>query len=206
MVHDVALIDGIIPLVPGLPDRLQAGIDVADLGCGQGHAINLMASTFPKSRFVGYDFSEEGVAAGKEEAKRLNLTNARFEAVDVAALSAPGQYDFVAAFDSIHDQAQPAKVLKNIATALRPEGTFLMVDMAASTNLHENLDRPLAPMLYAISVMHCMTVSLAYDGEGLGTMWGEQKARQYLANVGFTQIEVKQVPGDVVNNYFIAMK
>jgi SAM-dependent methyltransferase len=205
MVHDVALIEDILPLVPGLTERLQAGRDVADIGCGRGHAINLMAKAFPQSRFVGYDFSEAGIAAGKEEAQRLNLTNARFETLDVAAGSAAGQYNFVTAFDSIHDQAQPSRVLKNIATALRRGGTFLVVDIAASTDLHENVEHPLAPMLYAVSVMHCMTVSLAYGGEGLGTMWGEQTARQYLADAGF-HADRGKTGGDFINNYYIAVK
>lgn len=206
MVHDAALVEGILPLVPGLPERLEVGIDIADIGCGRGHAINLMAEAFPNSRFTGYDFSEEGIGAGREEAQRLSLSNAHFKVQDVAALYAQERYDFITAFDSVHDQANPTSVLKNIAAALRPKGTLLMVDIAASSILHENVEHPFGPALYAMSVMHCMTVSLAYGGEGLGNMWGEQRARQYLTDAGFSQIEVKQVPGDILNNYYIAMK
>src|SRR5260221_10571815 len=85
--HDVALVPTILPLVPGITERLQAGIEVADIGCGSGHAINLMAQGFPHSRFTGYDFSEEGVAVGRREAQALGLTNAFFEARDVARLA-----------------------------------------------------------------------------------------------------------------------
>ena len=205
-VHDAALVDAILPLVPGLPARLEAGIDVADVGCGRGHAVNLMARAFPNSRFVGVDFSEEGVAAGRAEADALGLANARFEARDVTNLGGRGGFDLVTAFDAIHDQAQPARVLAGIAEALRPGGVFLMVDIAASSHVHENLDRPLAPFLYTISCMHCMTVSLALGGAGLGAMWGEQKAREMLAEAGFGRVEVKQVEGDIVNNYYVATK
>jgi len=205
-IHDAVLIDVTLPLVPGLVDRLNAGIDVLDIGCGQGHSINLMARAFSNSRFTGYDFSEEGVTTGRAEADSWGLTNARFEAKDAATLDEPGRYDLITAFDAIHDQAQPTKVLRAIAEALRPDGVFLMVDIAASSNLHENLDHPLAPMLYAVSTMHCMTVSLALDGEGLGTMWGEQLARQKLAEAGFTKVEAKQVAGDIMNHYYIATK
>ncbi|MEE9324761.1 MAG: class I SAM-dependent methyltransferase [Dehalococcoidia bacterium] len=205
-VHDAALIETILPLVPGLVEGLRSGIDVADVGCGQGHAINLMAKAFPNSRFTGYDFSEEGIATGRAEAGEMGLPNARFEIKDVARLEASGQYDLITAFDAIHDQAQPTKVLNGIANALRPEGTFLMVDIAASSNVEENLDHPMGPFMYVSSVMHCMTVSLALRGEGLGTMWGEQKARQMLADAGFAQADIKQVPGDISNNYFIARK
>jgi len=177
-----------------------------DIGCGQGHSINLMARAFSNSRFTGYDFSEDGVAAGRAEADSWGLTNARFNVKDVSTLDEPASYDLITAFDAIHDQAQPTKVLRAIAEALRPDGVFLMVDIAASSNLHENLDHPLAPMLYAVSTMHCMTVSLALDGEGLGTMWGEQLARQKLAEAGFTKVEAKQVAGDIMNHYYIATK
>jgi len=205
-IHDAVLIDVTLPLVPGLVDRLNAGIDVLDIGCGQGHSINLMARAFSNSRFTGYDFSEEGIAAANSEAAAWGLSNARSEVKDAATLNEPAAYDLITAFDTIHDQAQPTGVLRAIAEALRPGGVFLMVDIAASSNVHENMDHPLGPALYAVSTMHCMTVSLALSGEGLGTMWGEQLARQKLAEAGFTNVEVKQVPGDFLNNYYIATK
>lgn len=205
-VFDATLIDVTLPLVPRLVERLKAGIDVLDIGCGSGHAINLMAKAFPNSRFMGYDFSEEGTAAGRAEADVLGLSNARFEAKDVATLDEPGRYEFITAFDAIHDQAQPTKVLKAIADAVRPDGAFLMVDIAASSNLEENIEHPMGPALYMFSTMHCMTVSLALNGEGLGTVWGEQLASQKLADAGFTKVEVKQVPGDILNSYYIATK
>jgi SAM-dependent methyltransferase len=205
-VHDAALVETILPLVPGLPERLHAGIEVADIGCGSGHAVNLMARAFPASRFVGYDFSEQGVGVGKREAESLGLTNARFEARDVTRLEMPNRFDLITAFDAIHDQAQPAQVLAGISDALRPDGTFLMVDIGASSHLHENMDFPLAPMLYTVSCMHCMTVSLALDGAGLGTMWGEQTARQMLTDAGFTRVEVSRIEGDRTNSYYVATK
>jgi SAM-dependent methyltransferase len=203
-VYDATLIDKTLPVVPGLPERLEAGIDVADVGCGSGHAINLMAQAFPNSRFVGYDFSDDGVQRGRAEAAAMGLRNARFEARDVADLDAPESFDLITAFDTIHDQAQPRKVLTEIAAALRPGGTFLMVDIAASSNVEDNIDHPLGPTLYTFSTLHCMTVSLALDGEGLGTAWGEQKAKELLAEAGFDQVEVRRVEGDIFNNYYVA--
>jgi ubiquinone/menaquinone biosynthesis C-methylase UbiE len=205
-VFDATLVDVTLPLVPGLVERLKAGIDVADVGCGQGHAINLMAKAFPNSRFAGYDFSEEGVAAGRAEASQWGLTNARFEVQDAATLNETAKYDLITVFDAIHDQAQPRKVLANISRALKPDGTFLCVDIQASSNLEENMEHPLAPMLYGVSTMHCMTVSLALNGEGLGTVWGEQKARELLTEAGFNQIDVEHVEGDIFNAYYICRK
>lgn len=205
-VFDATLIDVTLQLVSGLVDRLKSGIDVSDIGCGSGHAINLMAKEFPQSRFTGIDFSEEGVAAGRAEAEEMGLSNTTFEVEDAALMERAASFDFITAFDSIHDQAQPRKVLKNIANALRPDGTYLMVDIRADSELQNNMDHPLAPTLYGISTLHCMTVSLAYDGEGLGTMWGEQKALELLAEAGFGHVEVESVPGDIFNSFYIATK
>ena len=205
-VFDATLTDVTLPLVPGLVDRLKSGIGVADISCGQGHAINLMAKAFSNSRFVGYDFSEGGISAGKAEAKQLGLTNARFEVKDVAALNETATYDLITVFDAIHDQAQPRKVLANISRALKRDGVFLCVDIQASSNLEENMQHPLAPMLYGVSTLHCMTVSLALNGEGLGTVWGEQKARELLTEAGFKQIDIEHIEGDIFNSYYVCRK
>ena len=205
-IHDAALVETILPLVPGLPERLAAGIEVADVGCGSGHAINLMARAFPNSRFVGYDFSEEGVQVGRDEAARWGLANARFEARDVTDLGARDRFDLVTAFDAIHDQAQPARVLAGIAAALKPDGVFLMVDVGASSHVHENRDFPMAPWMYTVSCMHCMTVSLALGGAGLGAMWGEQQARAMLAEAGFGTVAVERIEDDFFNAYYVATK
>jgi SAM-dependent methyltransferase len=216
-VFDARLIDQIVPLVDGLGDRLRAGIDVLDVGCGQDHAINLMARTFPNSRFTGYDISKEGIETAREEAKQMGLTNVKFEVRDVASINEHEKYDLITAFDVIHDQAQPAKVLNEIYHALRNKqeeggggaraGIFLMQDMAASSKLEENIESPLGPTLYGISTMHCMTVSLAYNGEGLGTVWGRQKAEEMLKEAEFSEkIEVREVPGDIFNYYYIVHK
>ena len=205
-VFDNALIDVIVPLVPGLSDRLRQGIDLADIGCGSGHAVNLLSREFPNSRFVGYDFSEEGIAAARDEATRIGHDNAAFELADVAELDAAGAFDVVTAFDAIHDQAHPARVLDHINRALRPGGTFLMVDIQASSDVADNVEHPMGPFLYTVSTMHCMTVSLALDGDGLGTVWGERLARKMLADAGFVDVEVTTLDQDPLNSYYVARK
>lgn len=204
-VVDATLLQTTLPLT-GIVDRLESGIDVLDVGCGKGHAINVMARAFPKSHFTGYDFSDEGVGAGNAEAKEWGLKNTKFVSKDVATIDDTAAYDLITAFDSIHDQAQPTKVLANIARTLRPDGVFLMVDVATSSNLEENAQHPLGAGLYAISTMHCMTVSLALNGEGWGTCWGTQMALQKLADAGFKNVEVKSVEGDILNAYYVARK
>jgi ubiquinone/menaquinone biosynthesis C-methylase UbiE len=203
-VYDATLVDVTVALVGGLVDRLRDGIDAADVGCGQGHAVNLLAEAFPNSRFTGYDFSEEGVAAGRAEAASKGLANASFEVKDVTQLGLDETFDLITAFDAIHDQKDPAAVLAGIRTALRPSGVFLCVDVRADSSIAGNIDHPMGPLLYTVSTMHCMTVSLALGGAGLGTAWGEQKALEMLAEAGFTDVEVKTVEGDIMNNYYVA--
>ncbi|RVW04626.1 class I SAM-dependent methyltransferase [Rhodococcus spongiicola] len=205
-VFDAALIDVILPLAAGLPEKLRAGADVADFGCGSGHAINVMAQSYPDSRFVGIDISEEGISTGAAEATRLGLVNATFQQADVAALDATEAYDVITAFDSIHDQVQPDQVLANIYRALRPGGVFLMVDIKASSRLEENVGVPLRTYFYTASVMHCMSVSLALGGAGLGTAWGRQLAESMLKEAGFDEVEVAEIESDPVNSYYIARK
>src|ERR1700757_1442616 len=205
-VQDATLIDVRLPLVPGLVDRLKDGIDAADVGCGSGHAANLMAEAFPRSRFTGFDFSDTGLASAVAEAERKGLANVRFEQRDAARLGETAEFDFITTFDAVHDQARPDLMLAGIAAALRPGGVYLCVDTSASSKLAENVGHPLATFLYTVSCMHCMTVSLADGGMGLGTMWGQQTARRMLGEAGFTSVEAKRIDGDIVNAYFIATR
>ncbi len=206
LLHEQSLLRYILPLVPGLPARLQAGLDVAEIGCASGHALNLMANAFPLSRFCGFDLSADGVQAGQLDAQVMGLQNVRFEQRDCAELQLSGCFDLIVAFDTIHDLAQPADALLSMARALRPDGVLLMAECAASSRVEDNRDLPLAPFMYTVSCLHCMPVSLAQLGPGLGAMWGEQAARQLLAEAGFTRVEVRQFEGDPLNNYFICSK
>lgn len=204
--YDASLVDVVLPLVDGLLERLRTGADVADFGCGSGHAINVMAQAFPASRFTGIDFSEQAIATGIREAADRGLTNATFESHDLSELDKPEAYDVITVFDAIHDQARPARVLENIYRALRPGGVLLMADIKASSRLEENVGVPMSTYLYTTSLMHCMTVSLALDGAGLGTAWGTQLAVAMLGDAGFDDVRVAEIEADPINNYYIARK
>lgn len=201
-----ALEDYVLPLIPGGIDALKRGIDVLDVGCGSGRALNKMATLFPNSRFTGYDFSEEAIGIARAEAASKQLTNIQFQVKDAALLDEVEQYDLITTFDAIHDQARPDLVLHNIYKALRSTGIYLMQDIHASTDVAGNLEHPVGPLLYTVSCMHCMTVSLAANGMGLGTMWGQEKALQMLNDAGFTQVEIKQLDHDFQNDYYIIRK
>ena len=206
VVYDTALVDVVLPLVDGLVERLRSGAQVADFGCGSGHAINVMAQAFPASRFTGIDFSEDAIATGIREAAERGLSNASFESHNLTDLDKADAYDVITVFDAIHDQAQPARVLENIYRALRPGGVLLMADIKASSRLEENVGVPMSTYLYTTSLMHCMTVSLALDGAGLGTAWGTQLAVAMLGDAGFADVSVAEIESDPINNYYIARK
>jgi 2-polyprenyl-3-methyl-5-hydroxy-6-metoxy-1,4-benzoquinol methylase len=205
-VLDNLLISTVIPQMPDALAALENGTAVLDIGCGTGHSTNLMAQAFPDSQITAYDFREDALAEARAEAREMGLDNVQFISKDLATMDETGVYDLITGFDVIHDQAKPRVVLKAVHNALKPGCTFLMVDIRASSELHENMQHPTAPLLYTVSTMHCMTVSLALDGEGLGTAWGEQKALELLGEAGFSHVDVRQMEGDIFNNYYICRK
>lgn len=198
------LFDHILPLVPDLAARLEAGIEALDVGCGSGSAILTLAEGFPASRFTGYDLCPEAIARALAEAERRGLENVRFEVQDAALMRDAGAFDLVMTFDAIHDQARPDVVLANIRRALRPAGVYLMQDIAGSSQVENNLDHPVAPFLYTISCMSCMSVSLGQGGLGLGAMWGQEAALRMLAEAGFEGVSANQLEHDIQNTYYVA--
>ncbi len=202
-----ALREHILPLVPELESELRKGIRVLDVGCGRGRALHRLAADYPASTFVGYDLSEEAIAYARQNASGAGLTNVTFEARDLSDFhrTAPeAAFDFVTAFDAVHDQARPDNLLAGIRRTLRPDGVFLMQDIGASSSVAANREHALGPLLYTLSCMHCMTVSLAQGGLGVGAMWGEEQAREFLAHAGFNRVERHTCDHDIQNYYYVA--
>jgi ubiquinone/menaquinone biosynthesis C-methylase UbiE len=199
----------ILPLVPGLTDQLARGIRVLDVGCGRGRIITKLAELYPQSHFTGMDLSQEALEFARREASTRGMENTRFVAVDLSDFdetAEPEAFDFITTFDAIHDQARPLRVLKGIHRALKPEGVYLMQDIRGSSHVHKNIEHPIGTFLYTISCMHCMTVSLAQGGEGLGAMWGEEKTREYLQRAGFRSITTHRLAHDIQNNWYVVRK
>ena len=201
-----ALHDAILPLVPGLAAQLRQGIDVLDVGCGAGGALIELATTYPASRFFGYELNCDALDLARGEIARRRLGNITVMRQDAASLPDRDAYDLVTAFDAIACQADPSTVLSNIHRALRRRGVFLMQDIAGASRLEGNLDHPLAPLLYAMSTLHATPVSLGRGGPGLGAMWGRERALAMLADAGFDKVEVRHIPHDLANTYYVAPK
>jgi 2-polyprenyl-3-methyl-5-hydroxy-6-metoxy-1,4-benzoquinol methylase len=196
-------LDAALGFAPGLVERLGEGIDVLDAGCGHGHVSVRIADAFPASRIVGYDRAPASIAAARSRAGRLGLTNARFEVHDIGDLEARA-YDLLLALDVVHDLGRPHETLRAIRSALRPGGVLLMAEHALSHRPQENTGHPLAPVLFTVSLFHCMSGSLSEDGEGLGIAWGEERIRKALADAGFGAVEQHVLDGDPFNAYYVA--
>jgi 2-polyprenyl-3-methyl-5-hydroxy-6-metoxy-1,4-benzoquinol methylase len=193
----------ILPLVPGLREKLEKGIRVLDVGCGSGRILNKLGALFPHSRFTGLDLSQEAIKAAQKEAKTKPLRNVNFQSADLSDYEHVAEveaYDFITTFDAVHDQAKPLSVLKGIHRALKADGIYLMQDIKASSQIHNNRSHPLGPFLYTVSV------SLAQGGEGLGAMWGEEKTREYLHKAGFRTIQTNELAHDIQNNWYVIQK
>jgi 2-polyprenyl-3-methyl-5-hydroxy-6-metoxy-1,4-benzoquinol methylase len=201
-----ALHDAILPLVPGGIAALARGIDVLDVGCGSGRALNEMAAAYPQSRFTGYDLSVQAIEMARTESRERGLANALFEVRDAADLRERDAFDLVTAFDTVHDMARPADALAAISRALRPAGFLLMQDVAGTSHVERDVSFAFAPLVYSISCLYCTTVSLSSGGAGLGAMWGEETARRMLAAAGLVPVEVRSLPHDPINRYFVARR
>lgn len=199
----------ILPLVPGIKQKLESGISMLDVGCGSGRVINRLAALYPASRFTGMDLSAEAICYANDEASRLGLKNALFAIKDLSDFhetAPPEQFDFVTAFDAIHDQAQPLNVLKGIHRTLKNDGIYLMQDISGTGDLEEDKKHLIGPFLYTVSCMHCMTVSLAQNGEGVGAMWGEKMIMDYLKKAGFSSVKKNRLDHDIQNYWFVVRK
>lgn len=199
----------VLPLVPGLADQLAEGIRVLDVGCGSGRILNRLAQLYPRSRFTGMDLSAEAIGAARAEASGQGLRNVEFIVRDLSDFDRtadPDAFDVITTFDAVHDQARPLNVLRGIHRALKTGGLYLMQDIRGSSDVRNNIGHPVGTFLYTISTMHCMTVSLAQRGEGLGAMWGEEKTREYLRNAGFRSIDTHQLAHDIQNNWYVVRK
>lgn len=203
----VANLAEIIPaLAPDLPERLHAGMDVLDAGCGAGLALIRLAELHPQSRFVGIDLCRDAIEMATAEARMRGVSNVRFEVRDLTGFDDSSAYDLITSFDAVHDMKDPQALLRSYHRALRPGGIHLMQDIGGSAKLENNLDFPFAAFLYAISCTHCTPVSLAQGGKGLGTMWGWETADAMIRKAGFSNSSRSVLPHDPMNVWFVNRK
>lgn len=175
-----------LPAMPDVVERLESGARVADVGCGAGTAVLTMAAAYPASQFLGIDLDERAIGEARVRAEHAGLENVRLEVRRAEELPVDPPFDLVTAFDVIHDLAQPREALERVREALAPDGTLLMMEPAVRPRLEDNIE-PRVALLYGVSLMYCMTQSLAQGGVGLGTAWGPAKAENLCRSAGFAR-------------------
>lgn len=188
--------------VPGLTSKLEKGAYIGDVGCGCGQSSVAMAKAFPKSKVLGIDYHAPSIERARQLAASDGLNNVRFMQAPAEEIPRHPKYDLICSFDCIHDMVNPRATLKAIREALAPDGVYVWSEPNASAHAHENRN-VVGRLFHAISPLHCMTVSLAHNGEGLGTVIGEQGARKLAQEAGFGKFETLPVQNPF--NQFFAL-
>ncbi|XP_033123835.1 uncharacterized protein LOC117122394 [Anneissia japonica] len=202
------LISQFIPSIPEVQEMLENGIDVLDLGCGSGGASILLGERFPNSTFIGIDISTDAIDTAKNVVKEKKLTNVTFVTMDAMEMPEKwtGKFGYVLGWDSIHDMAQPKDVLDLVYKNLSNNGRMTIMEVNAHSDIAQNINMPFASTFYTNSMMHCMTVSLAFEnGQGFGNMYGRQKLMELLKSTGFRDIKMS-VPSMSFNCHFLCSK
>jgi 2-polyprenyl-3-methyl-5-hydroxy-6-metoxy-1,4-benzoquinol methylase len=185
-----SLVQLVLPKLEGVTDMLRAGATAADIGCGAGMALIEMAKAFPHSQFHGYDISKHALARAETNKVAAGVKNVTYHDATVDRLPVTNSFDFITTFDCIHDMTHPMEMIHTIRKAIKPTGTWFIADPKSAPTFEENLEKnPMTALMYAFSVMGCMSSALSEaGGAGLGTLgFNEAVARRMTAEAGFTR-------------------
>jgi len=184
------LIDGWLPALDGVVDKLRRGALVADVGCGHGASTILMAQAFPNSRFVASDYHAESIEQARQRARAAGVADRITFEVRSATEISGGKYDLVTIFDALHDMGDPVGAARRIRAAVADDGTWMVVEPAAGDTLTENLN-PIGRAYYGFSTLLCTPTSLAQDvGLALGTQAGPARIKDVITAGGFTRFRL----------------
>jgi SAM-dependent methyltransferase len=181
------LVDSWIPSLDGVQAKLDAGARVADVGCGHGASTILMATAWPRSSFVGFDYHRPSIERARKAAADAGVSDrCTFEVA--AARDYPGEgYDLVAVFDALHDMGDPGGAAAHVRRSLAADGTFLLVEPAAGERVEDNLN-PVGRIFYSASMLICVPNALSQGGPALGSQVPEARLRELLAEAGFGSV------------------
>ena len=176
-----------IPALDGVREKLERGAHVADVGCGHGASVILMAKAFPKSKFFGFDYHQPSIDRAREIAREAGVADrAIFERA--TAKDYPGTFDLVAFFDCLHDMGDPVGAAAHVKSSLAADGTWMVVEPFGNDRLEDNLN-PIGRVFYAASTMICVPGSLSQEvGKSLGAQAGESRLREVLTAGGFSRV------------------
>lgn len=181
------LVSNWIPALEGVEEKLRRGASVADVGCGHGASTIIMAQAYPEATFVGFDYHQPSVEHARNAAKQAGIEDrVRFEVA--RAQDFPGSdYDLVAMFDCLHDMGDPVGAAAHVRSALKPDGTWLIVEPFANDRLEDNLN-PVGRIYYSASTFICTPASRSQEvGACLGAQAGEARLRDVASKGGFAR-------------------
>lgn len=197
--YSANLVSSWIPALDGMDERLRAGAKVADVGCGHGASTILMAQAYPASQFVGFDYHAPSIEWARKVAAEAGVADrVRFEVA--AAKDFPGgDYDLIAFFDCLHDMGDPVGAARHVRQALKPGGSWMLVEPFAQDALQDNL-HPVGRLYYSASTMICTPASKSQEvGLALGAQAGEKRLREVATQGGFAQFRrATQTPFNLV--------
>jgi ubiquinone/menaquinone biosynthesis C-methylase UbiE len=181
------LIPSWIPALDGVEDKLRAGATVADIGCGLGASTILLAQEYPNSRFTGSDYHDESIEMARKHAGDQGVADrVGFEVASASTFSGT-EYDLAATFDCLHDMGDPLAAARHIRQALKPDGTWLIVEPTAADDVAGNMN-PVGRVYYSASTLLCVPNALSQSGGyALGAQAGEAAIRQVITDAGFTR-------------------
>jgi ubiquinone/menaquinone biosynthesis C-methylase UbiE len=180
-------------------DKLEAGSEVADIGCGHGASTILIAERFPRSRFIGFDNHAGSIEQARQRAEAAGVADrATFEVASAQDFPGTG-YDFAACFDCLHDMGDPVGAAIHVRSTLKPDGTWMVVEPFAGDRLEENLN-VVGRVYYSCSTLLCTPASRSEDvGLALGAQAGEAAIRSVLTEAGFSQFRrATETPFNIV--------
>src|SRR6185312_8978468 len=181
------LVSSWIPALDGVEAKLRAGARVADIGCGLGASTILLAKEFANSTFVGADYHDRSIELARKRAADAGVADRVSFEVTSASTFSGGDYDLVATFDCLHDMGDPVSAAKHVRSALRPDGTWLIVEPAAGDTVSDNLN-PVGRVYYNFSSQLCVPNALSQTGGyALGAQAGEAAIRRVATDAGFTR-------------------
>ncbi|APW38870.1 SAM-dependent methyltransferase [Rhodoferax koreense] len=188
-----------LPALDGIEARLQAGAEVADVGCGHGASTTIMAQAYPRSRFTGFDYHGPSLEVARASAEAAGVAgNTGFEIA--SAKDFPGRgYALVTMFDCLHDMGDPAGAAAHVRESLAPDGSWMIVEPFAGDRLEDNLN-PVGRVFYSASTFICTPASRAQDvGACLGAQAGEARLRGVVTGAGFSRFRrVAETPFNLV--------
>jgi SAM-dependent methyltransferase len=177
-----------IAALDGVADKLEAGATVADVGCGHGASVVVLAQAFPQAHITGFDFHAPSIETARRRADEAGVTGqTAFEVAD--AKGYPGTFDLICFFDCLHDMGDPVGIARYALEHLADDGTVLLVEPYALDGRGANIGgNPMAALLYTASSAICTPNSLSQEvGLGLGAQAGEARLRDVFEQAGYTR-------------------